>query len=125
MKTDTTADYKTVLAILQDYFDAMYTGDVEALRRIFHEDAWLKGAGYRRSRDEWLEAVAKRAVPKEEGRPYAFEILSVDIVGDHAMAKLNTPLASHFVDYLGLLKEEGSWKIVTKTFTILDIAAKG
>lgn len=123
---NTSSDYDTILALLQDYFDGLYEGDTEKLRNIFHSDTWLKGTGYRRSRDEWLEAVANRPVPKAEGEPYGFEVMSLEIVGDQAMAKVNAPLpAAHFIDYLGLLKEDGAWQIVNKMFTILPRPEKG
>lgn len=113
-------DYQTIEVLLQDYFDGLYEGDVAKLRRIFHDDAWLKGNQYRKSRDEWLDAVAARPKPKAEGMEYGFNILSLDIVGDQAMAKVDVPLlAAHFIDFLGLLKEDGSWKIVNKMYTII------
>jgi len=113
-------DDQTIEALLQDYFDGLYEGDVAKLRRIFHDDAWLKGNKFRKSRDEWLAAVATRPIPKEEGLEYGFRVLSLDIVGDQAMAKVDVPLlAAHFIDFLGLLKEDDSWKIVNKTFTII------
>jgi len=113
-------DYKTIEELLHDYFDGLYEGDVEKLRNIFHDDAWLKGNNFRKSRDEWLEAVANRPVPEKEGMDYAFKVLSLDIEGDQAMAKVDVPLlAAHFIDFLGLLKEDGKWKIVNKMYTII------
>jgi len=51
---------------------------------------------------------------------YAFKVLSLDIEGDQAMAKVDVPLlAAHFIDFLGLLKEDGKWKIVNKMYTII------
>lgn len=117
--TDDHQDYLVIHELLQDYFDGLYQGDVDKLREIFHEDAWLKGNNYRKSRDEWLQVVATRPVPKAQGMAYGFKIMSLEIIGDQAMAKVDVPLmAAHFVDYLGLLKEAGKWKIVNKMFTI-------
>jgi len=113
-------DYQTIEALLKDYFNGLYEGDVSKLRSIFHDDAWLKGNNFRKSRDEWLEAVAARPIPKEEGMDYGFNVISLDVVGDQAMAKVDVPLlAAHFIDFLGLLKEDGTWKIVNKMFTII------
>ena len=51
---------------------------------------------------------------------YNFNIQSLEIVGDQAMAKVDVPLlAAHFIDFLGLLKEDGEWKIVNKMFTLI------
>lgn len=113
-------DYETIIGILNQYFDGLYEGDVDKLRAIFHEDAWLKGNDYRKSRDEWLEAVANRPIPRVEGMAYNFNIKSLEVIGDQAMAKVDVPLlAAHFIDFLSLLKEDGEWKIVNKLFTIV------
>lgn len=113
-------DYEAIIELLNEYFDGLYEGNVNKLRGIFHNDAWLKGNDYRKTRDEWLEAVASRPVPSVEGMEYNFNIQSLEIIGDQAMAKVDVPLlAAHFIDYLGLLKEDGQWKIVNKMFTII------
>ena len=118
--TGNQSDYEAITDLLNVYFEGLYDGDVSTLRRIFHDDAWLKGNDYRKSRDEWLDAVATRPVPRAEGMAYNFKIWSLEIVGDQAMAKVDVPLlAAHFIDYLGLLKEDGEWKIVNKMFTII------
>ena len=114
------ADYEAIITLLNSYFEGLYTADVETLQQIFHADAWLKGNNYRKSRDEWLDAVANRPVPSAEGMAYDFNIISLEIIGDQAMAKVDAPLlTAHFIDFLGLLKEDGNWKIVNKMFTIL------
>jgi 4-oxalocrotonate tautomerase len=113
-------DYENIMLILQQYFDGLYEADIEKLKSIFHEDVVLKAPGFRRNRDEWLEAVATRPVPKDDNFEYAFNILSIEIINDQAMAKVNAPLpAGHYVDYLGLLKEDGKWSIVNKMFTAI------
>ena len=114
------SDYEAIIGLLNDYFDGLYEGDVDKLRNVFHDDAWLKGNDYRKTRDEWLEAVANRPVPRDEGMEFNFNIVSLEIVDDQAMAKVDVPLlAAHFVDFLGLLKEDGQWRIVNKMFTTI------
>ena len=114
------SDYEDIIGLLNDYFDGLFEGDVEKLRSIFHDDAYLKANNYRKTRDEWLEAVATRPVPRDEGMKYNFNIQSLEIIGDQAMAKVDAPLlAAHFIDFLGLLKEDGQWKIVNKMYTII------
>ncbi len=111
-------EYQAIIGLLNDYFDGLYEGDVEKLREIFHEDTVLKGNGYRRTRDDWLAAVASRPIPRDEGMAFDFNILAVEIVGDQAMARVDAPLpAAHFIDFLGLLREDGEWRIVSKMFT--------
>ena len=114
------SDHEAIVGLLNDYFDGLFEGDVEKLRSIFHADAWLKGNNYRKTLNEWLEAVANRPIPCDEGMEYNFNIQSLEIIGDQAMAKVDAPLlAAHFIDFLGLLKEDGQWKIVNKMYTII------
>lgn len=110
-------DFAVIASLLQDYFDGLYEADTEKLRRVFHEDVFLKAPGLRRSREEWLDAVDSRPVPRLEGHPYAFNILSIEVIGEQAMAKVECPLLGHYyIDYLGFLKENGIWKIVNKMY---------
>lgn len=117
------SDQQLIKSAITDYFDGLYEADVEKLRNVFHQDCFLKAPNLRRSRDEWLHAVANRPVPKTEGEAYRFNILSTDIVGEQAMVKLECPLFDKFyIDFIGLLKEKGQWLIVNKMYC--DMAAQ-
>lgn len=112
------SEFDSVMAIVKDYFDGLYYGESAKLRGIFHQDAVLKSPALRRSLEQWLDLVASRPVPAREGQPYAFKLLSIEIIQDQAMVKLECPLFEHFyVDFLGLLKENGRWLIVNKMYT--------
>jgi hypothetical protein len=112
------SDLAAIETILQGYFDGLYHGDVTKLISIFHPDAWLKAPGVRRSLTQWLVNVSSRSAPAELNKPFAFKILSIDVVQDQAMAKIHCPLFDfNYIDFLGLLKEDGKWKIVTKMYT--------
>jgi hypothetical protein len=40
------------------------------------------------------------------------------VVKDQAMVKVHCPLFDfNYIDFLGLLKEDGNWQIVTKMYT--------
>ena len=59
-------------------------------------------------------------MPAKQGLPYDFKIVSIEIIQDQAMVKLECPLFEHFyIDYLGLLKENGRWLIVNKMYVDL------
>lgn len=125
MNTQTDDDFKCVLAIVNDYFHGLHFGDSQKLKRIFHPDAFLKAPGVRRSLSEWLSAVASREIPAQLNKPFSFKILSIEIIQDQAMVKLECPLFEHFyVDYLGLLKEQGQWLIVNKMYTDIQESKK-
>jgi hypothetical protein len=113
-------EFTAVMKLIADYFDGLHHADVPTLRNIFHPDAFLKAPGLRRSLEEWLGAVANRPVPAQEGQAYSYRILSIEIIKDQAMVKLECPLFDHFyIDFLSLLKENGQWLIVNKMYTDL------
>ena len=113
-----TSDFENITAIIQAYFHGLHNGDVTKLKSIFHQDTWLKAPGVRRSLEQWLEAVADRPVPAQQNKPFNFKILSIDVVQDQAMAKIQCPLFDfNYIDFLGLLKEQGQWLIVSKMYT--------
>lgn len=114
-------EFYSVMTLVRDYFDGLHYGEVSKLRAIFHTDAFLKAPGLRRSLDQWLDAVASRPVPDQQGRPYDFKLLSIEIIKDQAMVKLECPLFDHFyVDFLSLLKENGRWLVVNKMYSDLQ-----
>lgn len=120
--TESGSDFAQVEQIVQGYFEGLYQGDVARLRSIFHPDAYLKAPNQRRSLNEWLDAVASRPVPQQLGSDFNFRILSIEVIRDQAMVKLECPLFEFFyIDFLGLLKENGQWLIVNKMYT--DVAA--
>ncbi|WP_277749872.1 nuclear transport factor 2 family protein [Pseudoalteromonas sp. R3] len=74
----------------------------------------------RRTRDEWLQLVSDRTSPAENGDEFAYQILAIDWLGQQAMVKVLCPLFEHnYVDFLGLLKEQGQWRIVNKMYANL------
>ncbi len=111
------SDFDLVRHVLDEYFEGLYQADCEKLRSICSPDLILKSVDLRRSLDEWLQLVASRPVPKDLGEPFDFKILSLDLVGKQAMAKLYCPLLGHpYIDFIGLLKENQQWKIVNKMY---------
>ena len=118
-------EFEAILALIQYYFDGLYRGDTSLLRSIFHDDAILKSPGLRRTLDEWLDAVKTRPIPFEEGQHYSFKVISIEVIQDQAMVKLECPLFNYFyIDFLGLLKENGRWLIVNKMYTDVKAASQ-
>ncbi len=121
IKTDlnsTASDFSVIWEIIHNYFEGLHYGDVAKLKAIFHPDVWLKAPGNRRSLKQWLTNVSSRPAPAQLNKPFSFKILAIDVVQDQAMAKIHCPLFDfNYIDFLGLLKEEGQWRIVTKMYT--------
>ncbi len=118
---ESTSDFAAISTILHSYFDGLHHGDVTKLKSIFHPDAWLKAPGVRRSLTQWFSGVENRPVPAQLNKPFEFKVLALDVVQDQAMAKIYCPLFDfHYIDFLGLLKEDGQWRIVTKMYTDIN-----
>ena len=112
-------DETKIRAMVESYFCALHLGDVVQLATLFAMDCVLKTPGQRRTCQRWLADVASRPVPQQIGHPWQYRIIWVELAGDQAMAKVNCPLPhGQFTDYLGLLKEEGEWKIVNKMYAL-------
>ena len=107
---------------LENYIKAHATGDPEYARKAFHSEGnmiWIREGKYS---SEPFDAFIKRAFT---GKPAADEakrkegrrIEAVDVSGNAAVARivLDYPTVK-FVDYMTLLKIDGEWKIVNKSF---------
>jgi hypothetical protein len=114
-------DFETVVLLVKDYCDGLHFGDVDKLRSIFHPDVFLKAPNVSRSLNDWLADVAARPVPAKKNQPYNFKLISIEVIKDQAIVKLECPLFNHsYVDLLGLLKEDGRWLFVNKMYTDLQ-----
>ncbi|KZN34568.1 hypothetical protein N480_21320 [Pseudoalteromonas luteoviolacea S2607] len=106
-----------VKSVVHRYFEGLYHGDVNTLKSIVCESLELKAPNLRRTLAQWLTLVATRPTPKEQGEPFDYRILSIDIEDEQAVVKLVCPLLGRvYIDYLGLLKEQGKWLIVNKMY---------
>jgi ketosteroid isomerase-like protein len=111
-----------VRAVIQSYVDACASGDVLALRALFHPDAALSGylAGnlITGSPEPFFQAVAGNPAPREAGLHYSAEIVDVEVSGRFATAVLREQgyLDLNFVNAFQLLEIDGQWYIVAKAF---------
>lgn len=107
---------------LENYLKAHATGDPEYARKAFHTEGnmiWIRDGKYS---VESFDAFIKRAftgkpAADEEQRKTGRKIESIDVTGNAAVARiiLDYPTVK-FVDYMTLLKINGEWKIVNKSF---------
>jgi hypothetical protein len=101
------------------YLKGQATGNGDYYRKVFHPEARMFAF---RNGEFWQLTSADYAT-RAPGRPAEDEaqrrrhIESIDISGTAAMAKvvLDYPGMKYY-DYLSLLKIDGEWKIVNKTF---------
>ena len=116
------ADKDAVRVPLENYIKAHATGDPEFARKAFHSEGnmiWIREGKYS---SETFDSFIKRAftgkpAADEEKRKNGRKIEAVDISGNAAVARIVLDYPSvKFVDYMTLLKINGEWKIVNKSF---------
>jgi hypothetical protein len=113
-----------IIAVVQIYLDGLYEGDTAKLRQAFHPASSLfastDGKLVHVPREDWCRMVESRPAPQARGQGREHDrILSVDITGpDTAMVKLNCAILPRlFTDYLSLIRLDGGWQIISKTYT--------
>ena len=104
---------------LMSYIEGTANGDPERLKKVFHPSFNLYTVTDQdslriRSGAEYIANVKKGEKTNRVGR-----IISIDYEKDAAIAKAEIVIPNYrvFTDYFLLLKYEGSWKIVHKSYT--------
>lgn len=104
---------------LENYIKGHATGDGEYMKKAFHTEGNLifirDGKFTTRSFAEYIAGFSGKPPADEAQRKRSIE--SIDVAGNAAVAKiiLDYP-TTRFVDYMTLLKINGEWKIVNKSF---------
>lgn len=104
---------------IMNYIDGTANGEPEKLRKTFHPDFNLytvsdKDSLMIRSGEKYISNIKPGEKSNRIGR-----IISIDVENNAAMAKAEivVPNWRIFTDYFLLLKYEGAWKIVQKSYT--------
>jgi hypothetical protein len=110
-----------IRATLQDYFDGLYRMDEAKLRSAFHPGAslfgHLRGTFTHSSLDQWIGRISAQPVPAQTGEAFEGTVVSVDVTGDAALAKVSELYRGlRFTDYLSLILVDGRWAIVAKVY---------
>lgn len=116
------ADEAAIRQTVQYYFDGGKTRDSLTLRKAFHPDARMLFV-----RDgklvvvpiaEYITRVGSEPLKPGEVDSTERKVVSVDVVGDAAVAKLELKRPNAFLtDYMSLLRVDGRWLIVNKIFS--------
>lgn len=113
------SDMELIAKTLTDYIEGTANGEPDRLRRAFHPNFNLYTVTEQdslriRSGEQYIANVKKGEKANRIGR-----IISIDYEKDAAIAKAEIIIPNWriFTDYFLLLKYEGSWKIVHKSYT--------
>lgn len=113
------SEEEQIKKVLIHYIEGTANGEPERLKVAFHEDFNLyfvkNNALEIWSGKHYINNVKQGIRNDRQGK-----ILSIDYDGEAAMAKIEIQMPSRklsYIDYLMLLKLEGKWKIIHKSFT--------
>ena len=111
------SNYKLIEKTVSYYLDGGTNNDFNILKKAFHENATMKyisNGTYKEVKAlEFFKRVMKPG-PKQNRKT---RIVSIDITENAAQAKLEIEYATFtFIDYMNLLKVDGTWKVVSKIF---------
>lgn len=118
-KTDT----QQLTETLMDYMEGVANGEPARLRKAFHPDFKLYTVKQDdslliRSGEQYISNIKLGEKIPRQGR-----ILSIDVENNVATAKVEIvmPKFRVYTDYFLLVKYQGSWKIIQKSYTFKDI----
>ncbi len=123
------SDETQIKDTIQTYFDCQYESTAEKTHAAFHANAkvtgYLEGELHQMSVDDFAGFVAgQEPSAKDKGEPTRLDILSLDIAGDTAVARVRDDyLGLTFMDTLSLLKTDDRWSIYTNLFHVEGPAA--
>jgi hypothetical protein len=109
-----------VRAAIENYMQGHATGMGEHFRKVFHPDSklfWIRdGQLTQRTSADYIAGAPGKPAADEAQRKRWIE--TIDITNNAAVVKvvLDYPNAK-LTDYMSMLKINGEWKIVNKTFT--------
>lgn len=116
-------DLDEVRSVLLRYVEGYINADEDKLRDAFADDAVMNGyVGDRLvtgSPEPFIARVVSEPSLVSQGLELKYDIEQIAVTGNAASATLKEHGfgASNFMDYMHLIKREGAWKIISKTFS--------
>ena len=114
-------DELAVRETIENYFRGHATGNGDYFKKAFHPEAklfWIRDGKFaERTSADYINGASGKPAPDEAKRKRRIE--SIDITGNAAIVKvaLDYPDA-YIIDYMSMLKVDGAWQIVNKTFHV-------
>ena len=113
-------DSAAVSRALEDYyFKGIYEGNLDLLNQVYNTGTLLfgdvKGQPYAKNLDQYLDGVKNRQSPKDSGKPFKGEIISIKIVNSIAIAEVKVKMYDfNYHEFLSFHKLNNKWLIVNK-----------
>ncbi len=121
-------DEQSIRDVIQVYFESMYESDPDKVHQAFYPAA--KITGYLGENLQELSVAdfagvvgARSPSDQERGEPAVLEVISLDINGATAVARVRDVYAgTTFLDTLSFLRTEDGWSIYNKLFHVEAVA---
>jgi hypothetical protein len=120
------ADSAAIAGVLDNaYFKAIYEGDVALLGSTFYDNALLfgdvKGQPYYKTLAQYLDGVKNRQSPKDSGKPFKGEIISIQVINSIAVAMVHVRMYDfNYFELLSFHRLDGKWVIVNKMISDVE-----
>lgn len=120
------SEIQLITKTLMDYIDGTANGEPDKLKKAFHPDFNLYSVTKEDSLRVWEGKDYIDKIKTGEKNNRIGRIISIDYEKDAAIAKAEIVIPNWriFTDYFLLIKYEGSWKIVQKSYTYRPIPKK-
>ena len=113
-------DRTAITEVLENYyFKGIYEGTLDLLNQVYYTGTLLfgdvKGQPYAKTLDQYLDGVKNRQSPKDSGKPFKGEIISLKLVNSIAIAEVKVKMYDfNYHEFLSFHKLDGKWLIVNK-----------
>ena len=113
-------DSTAIASTLENYyFKGIYEGNLDLLSQVYNAGTLLfgdvKGQPYAKTLDQYLDGVKNRQSPKDSGKPFKGEILSIKLVNSIAVAEVRVKMYDfNYHEFLSFHKFDNRWLIVNK-----------
>ena len=118
------SDEQQIRETIQTYFDCMFESSIEKTHQAFHADAKITGFLDNELQQMTVSAFAglvaeQQPSAKDKGDTPRLDILSLDIAGDTAVARVRDDyIGLTFLDTLSFIKTDAGWCIYNKLFHV-------
>ncbi len=115
-----TGDSLAIANILTDaYFKGIYDGDTQLLTTVYYSGTLLfgdvSGKPYFKTLAQYLDGVKTRQSPKDSGKPFKGEIISIRMINSIAIAEVKVKMYDfNYHEFLSFHMLDGKWLIVNK-----------
>src|SRR4051794_12256870 len=106
-------------ALEQYYFKGIYEGNIDLLNQVYNVGTLLfgdvQGQAYFKTLDQYLDGVKNRQSPKDSGKLFKDEIISIKVITTIAIAEVKVKMYDfNYHEFLSFHHINNKWLIVNK-----------